>query len=54
MEIHYHIIVYANESTELAVQLINNKHIYIEIEEKCNYVDKVFSDIEEMKETLCN
>ena len=40
IEINDHIIVYCNETTELSVQLVNNKHIYIEIEEKCNYINK--------------
>ncbi len=52
IEINDHIIVYANEMTELSVQLVNNKHIYIEIEEKCNFIDKTYESIEDMKEEI--
>ena len=27
----------------------NNKYLYIEIEEKCEYLNKTYNDIEEMK-----
>lgn len=52
IDINDHLIVYANETTELAVQLVNNKHIYIEIEEKCRYIDRTYSNIEEMKDDI--
>lgn len=46
------IYVYANDVSELSVQLVNDKHIYIEVEEKCNFIDKSYNDIEEMKKVI--
>lgn len=48
MEIKDHLIVYANNKTEFAVQLVNNKHIYIEMEEKCNHINRSYTSVEEM------
>jgi len=48
IKINDHLIVYSNDNTELVVQLVNNKHIYIEMEENCEYIDKKYNDIEEM------
>ena len=42
-----HIKVYNNGKTELAVQLVNDKHIYIELEQGTNY-----DTVEEMIEDL--
>lgn len=36
IEIKDHLIVYKNNFLEFAVQLVNNKHIYIEIEQRNN------------------
>lgn len=52
IEIRDHITVYANETTELAVQEVNDKHIYIEIEQNCNRINKIYSDIDEMKKEI--
>ena len=52
IRINDHIIVYANEEDELAIQLVNDKHIYIEIEEVCNNINKKYSNIKEMKNVL--
>jgi len=52
LKIYDEIIVYANDKTELAVQLVNNEYIFIEVEDKCNYIDRVYTSIEEMKEDL--
>ena len=49
IEIKDHISVYANKDTELSVQQVNNKHIYIEIEEKSHFINKSYSSIDEMK-----
>jgi len=43
-----HIMVYSNETTELNVQFVNNKHIYIEIEEDSEYVNTHYKSLEEM------
>ena len=48
IRINDHIIVYSNNIDELAVQVVNNKHIYIEIEEKCNYINKKYNSLGEM------
>lgn len=41
--------VYSNKEDELVIQEVNNKYLYIEIEEKCEYLNKTYNDIEEMK-----
>lgn len=52
MEIKDHITVYANNDTELSVQQVNNKHTYIEIEDKCHFINKTYSNIDEMKNEI--
>lgn len=52
IQIRDHLIVYVNDKTELAVQFINDKYIYIEIEEKSNYVSRKYDSIEEMIDNL--
>ncbi|MEG2235672.1 MAG: hypothetical protein RR144_04450 [Clostridia bacterium] len=48
IHINDHLIIYANNIDEIAVQLVNNKHIYIEIEEECNYINKKYENIDSM------
>ena len=45
-------IVYANSTSELVVELVNDKYIFVEVENKCEYVDREYKDTEEMKEDL--
>ncbi len=45
-------IVYANDETELIVQLVNNNHIFIEMESCCDYINKKYESIQELKEDL--
>lgn len=45
-------IVYSNEETELVVQLVNDKYIFIEIEDSCQYVNKKYESVDEMKNVL--
>ena len=45
-------LVYANDKDELVIQEVNNKHIYIEIEDKCHYTKIVYNSIDEMKEVI--
>lgn len=52
ININDHIIVMANETDEFAIQLVNNKHIYIEIEDECNYIKKKYKNIDEMKNII--
>lgn len=52
ISIRDHMLVYSNGIDEFVVQSVNNKHIYIEIEEKCNYIEKFYQTIDEMKEVI--
>lgn len=45
-------VVYTNDKIELAVQLVNDKYIFIELEDKSEYLNKTYSSIEEMKEEI--
>ena len=45
-------IVYANKESELIVQLVNDKYIFIEMESECEYVDRKYSSIEELKNDI--
>ena len=47
-------IVFINNKTELVVQLVNNKYIFIEMESKCEYIDKEYNTIDDMKDDLCS
>lgn len=38
----------------MSVQNVNNKHIYIEIENKCHYASRIYHSIEEMKNVIIN
>lgn len=37
---------------EFVIECVNSKHIYIEIEDKCNYIDKCYKSDEEMKDAI--
>lgn len=52
IEIRDHISVFVSNKTELAVQEVNDKHIYIEIEDSHNSIETIYSNIEEMKEEI--
>lgn len=45
-------IVFANKETELIVQLVNDKYIFIEMEAECEYIDKKYSSIDELKSDI--
>lgn len=47
-------IVYANSKSELVVQLVNDKYIFIEMENKCEFTDRVYNNIDELKEDICS
>ncbi len=49
IKINDHLLVYANDEDEFVIQCVNDKHIYIEIEDECNYIDKKYNSIDEMK-----
>ena len=54
IRINDHMLVYATDKDELVIQNVNNKHIYIEIEDKCNYANRFYNSIEEMKDVIIN
>ena len=45
-------IVFTNGSTELVVQLVNDEYIFIEMEAECSNIDRVYKDIDELKEDI--
>ena len=45
-------VVYTNDKIEFAIQLVNDKYIFIELEDKSEYLNKTYSSIEEMKEEI--
>ena len=52
IRINDHMLVYATDKDELVIQNVNNKHIYIEIEDKGNYADGFYNSIDEMKKVI--
>ena len=52
IRINDHMLVYATDKDELAIQNVNGKHIYIEIEDKCNYANRFYNSIDEMKKVI--
>lgn len=45
-------IVFANDRTQLVVQLVNDKYTFIEMESNGEFIDREYTNIEEMKEDL--
>ena len=52
IEVKDHIETYSNEYDQINVEHVNNKHIYIEIENKAEYLNKEYKDIDEMKNVI--
>jgi len=52
IRINDHMLVYATDKDEFVIQNVNNKHIYIEIEDKCHYANRFYNSIEEMKNVI--
>lgn len=52
ISINDNLTVYSNGVDEIVLQYVNNKHVYIEIEDKCNYIDKKYNSIEEMIDVI--
>ena len=46
-------VVLANDTTELVVQLVNSKYIFIEMESKCEYIKKEYKNVNDLKNELC-
>lgn len=54
IRINDHMLVYATDKDEFVIQSVNNKHIYIEIEDKCNYANRFYNSVDEMKSVIIN
>ena len=52
IEIHDNCIEYANKEIELIVQQVNDKYLFFEAEEECRSINKKFSSMDEIKETI--
>lgn len=52
IRINDHMLVYATDKDEFVIQSVNNKHIYIEIEDKCNYANRFYDSVDEMKNVI--
>jgi len=52
IKIHDHMLVYATDNDEIVIQSVNDKHLYIEIEDKGYYSGRVYNSIDEMKEVF--
>mgnify|MGYP004555200313 FL=1 len=53
-DIHDKCIVFANDKTELVVQLVNDKYIFIEMESKPQYINRKYENVEELKDDICS
>ena len=45
-------VVFANEESELIVQLVNDKYVFIEMESECEHINRKYNSIDELKEDL--
>lgn len=45
-------VVFANKESELIVQLVNDKYIFIEMESECEHINRKYNSIDELKEDL--
>lgn len=52
IDVRDHVTVYVNDKTELHVQQVNNKHLYIEMETECNYLEKKYLNRDAMIKDL--
>ena len=51
-KIHDKCKVFINKQTELVVQLVNDKYIFIEMESECKHINRKYSSIEDLKEDI--
>lgn len=51
-EIHDKCTAFSNNESELVVQIVNDKYIFIEMESNCIYTDRKYSSINELKEDI--
>ena len=52
IRINDHMYVFTSEKDEFVVQNVNNKHIYIEIEDECRRANRFYNSIDEMKSVI--
>lgn len=52
IHINDEIYVYDNDKTQFAVQLVNDKHIYIEMEDEDNFTNRKYNNVNEMIDEL--
>ena len=52
IRINDHLLIYATDNDEFAVQFVNKKHVYLEIEDKCTHIDKEYKSVDEMKSVI--
>ncbi len=52
IRINDHMYVFATDKDEFVVQNVNNKHIYIEIEDECRYANRFYNSLDEMKSVI--
>ena len=48
IEIEDNLVVYSNDKLEIAVQLVNNKYLFIEMEDEGHFTNKKYSNINDM------
>ena len=53
-DIHDKCIVFANDKTELVVQLVNDKYIFIEMESEPQYINGKYENVDELKDDICS
>lgn len=53
-DIHDKCIVFENEKTELVVQLVNDKYIFIEMESEPQYINRKYENVDELKDDICS
>lgn len=53
-DIHDKCIVFANDKTELVVQLVNDKYIFIEMESESQYINRKYENVDELKDDICS
>lgn len=53
-DIHDKCIVFTNDKTELVVQLVNDKYIFIEMESEPQYINRKYENVDELKDDICS
>lgn len=51
-QIHDKCKVFSNKESELVVQLVNDKYIFIEMESECRHIDRHYKSIDELKDDI--